>query len=207
MVDRRKKFSLISSPDQCQMSSPSQVSDMPRAGLEPAQNLSSGIVEWSCAVAVTCTPQHPILFLQVIVSMIYIALLFVDILKYLHMCLHKVLYTLLFTKIISFHQEHLINRLWIFRNVQQYQKWFQRILFASQSYVRTSFKRTRMNSVRRNYTQVILKIYLLLFIFNSFICTNPDTCFLEFSKFDMVFYMFSIFKKITCNMNTTRKSG
>ena len=98
MVDRRKKFSLISSPDQCQMSSPSQVSDMPRAELEPAQNLSSRIVEWSCAVAVTSTPRHLTLFLQVIVSMICIVLLFLDILKYLHMCLHKVLYTLLFTK-------------------------------------------------------------------------------------------------------------
>ena len=39
MVDRRKAFSLISSRDHCQRSSPS------RAGFEPAQNLSSGLVE------------------------------------------------------------------------------------------------------------------------------------------------------------------
>ena len=30
-------------------------SDMPRAGFEPAQNLSSGLVEWSCAVVITAT--------------------------------------------------------------------------------------------------------------------------------------------------------
>ena len=45
MVDRRKTFSLISSRDHCQESSPSQISDTPRAGFEPAQNLSSGLVE------------------------------------------------------------------------------------------------------------------------------------------------------------------
>ena len=50
MVDRRKMFSLISSRDHCQRSSPSRISDTPRAGFEPAQNLSSGSVEWSCAV-------------------------------------------------------------------------------------------------------------------------------------------------------------
>ena len=42
MVDRRKAFSLISSRDHCQRSSPSRISDTPRAGFEPAQNLSSG---------------------------------------------------------------------------------------------------------------------------------------------------------------------
>ena len=41
MVDRRKAFGLISSRDHCQRSSPSQISDTPRAGFEPAQNLSS----------------------------------------------------------------------------------------------------------------------------------------------------------------------
>ena len=52
MVDRRKAFSLISSRDYCQRSSSSRISDTPRAGFEPAQNLSSGFVEWSCAVVI-----------------------------------------------------------------------------------------------------------------------------------------------------------
>ena len=43
MVDRRKAFSLISTP---------------RAGFEPAQNLSSGLVEGSCAVVITTTPRR-----------------------------------------------------------------------------------------------------------------------------------------------------
>ena len=47
MVDRRKAFSLISSRDHCQRSSPSWISVTPRAGFEPAQNLSSRLVEWS----------------------------------------------------------------------------------------------------------------------------------------------------------------
>ena len=42
MVDQRKTVNLISSHDHCQRSSPSGISDMPRAGIEPAQNLSSG---------------------------------------------------------------------------------------------------------------------------------------------------------------------
>ena len=41
MVDRRKAFSLISSRDHYQRSSPSQNSDKLRAGFEPPQNLSS----------------------------------------------------------------------------------------------------------------------------------------------------------------------
>ena len=45
MVDRRKVFSLISSRDYCQRSSPSQISDTLRAGLDPVQNLSSNLVE------------------------------------------------------------------------------------------------------------------------------------------------------------------
>ena len=45
MVDRRKAISLISSRDYCQRSSPSRISDTPRAGFEPAQNISSGFVE------------------------------------------------------------------------------------------------------------------------------------------------------------------
>ena len=46
MVDQRKAFSLISSQDHCQRSSPSRISDMPQAGFESAQNQSSGFVEW-----------------------------------------------------------------------------------------------------------------------------------------------------------------
>ena len=45
MVDWRKVFSLISSRDHCQRSSPSRISDTLRAGFEPAQNLSSGLLE------------------------------------------------------------------------------------------------------------------------------------------------------------------
>ena len=45
MVDRRKVFSLISSRDHCKRSSPSRISGTPRAGFEPAQNLSSALVE------------------------------------------------------------------------------------------------------------------------------------------------------------------
>ena len=58
MVDRRKAFSLISSRDLCQRSSPSRISDTQRAGTGPAQNLSSGLVEWSCAGAITTTPRR-----------------------------------------------------------------------------------------------------------------------------------------------------
>ena len=58
MVDWRKAFSLISSRNHCQTSSSSRISDTPRAGFEPAQNLSPGLVEWSCAVLITTTPRH-----------------------------------------------------------------------------------------------------------------------------------------------------
>ena len=58
MVDRRRVLSLNSCRDHCQISSPSRISDTPRAGFEPAQNLSSGFVEWSCAVVVTTTPRR-----------------------------------------------------------------------------------------------------------------------------------------------------
>ena len=53
MVDQRKALSLISSWNHCQRSSPLRISDMLRAGFEPAQNLSSGLVEWSCAVVIS----------------------------------------------------------------------------------------------------------------------------------------------------------
>ena len=58
MADRRKAFSLISSQNHCQRFSPSQISDTPLAGFEPAQNLSSGFVERSYAVVITTAPQH-----------------------------------------------------------------------------------------------------------------------------------------------------
>ena len=57
MIDWRKAFSLISSRDHCQRSSPSQISDKPWAGFKTAQNLSPGFAEWSCAVVITTTPQ------------------------------------------------------------------------------------------------------------------------------------------------------
>ena len=58
MVDWRKMFSLISSQDHCQRYSPSRISDTTRAGFEPAQNLSSGLAEWSCAVVITTAPRR-----------------------------------------------------------------------------------------------------------------------------------------------------
>ena len=58
LVDRRKAFSLISSRNHCQRSSPSQISDMPRAGFEPAQNLSSDLVARGCAEVITTTPRR-----------------------------------------------------------------------------------------------------------------------------------------------------
>ena len=49
MVDGRKTFSLISGRDLCQRSSPSRISNMPQAGFEPAENLSSGFLNfWWC---------------------------------------------------------------------------------------------------------------------------------------------------------------
>ena len=57
MVDQRKAFSLISSGDHCQRSTPLLISDAPWAGFKPVQNLISGLVEWSCAVMITITPR------------------------------------------------------------------------------------------------------------------------------------------------------
>ena len=57
MVDRRKAFSIISSRGRRQRSSPPRISDMLRAGFEPAQNLSSGLVERGCVVGITITPR------------------------------------------------------------------------------------------------------------------------------------------------------
>ena len=58
MVDRRKAFSLNTSMDHCQRSSPSRVSDTPRGRFEPAQTQCLSFVEWSCARAITNTPRH-----------------------------------------------------------------------------------------------------------------------------------------------------
>ena len=57
MVERRKAFSLISGGDNCQRSSPSCISDTPRTGFEPAQSMSSGLVERICTVVITTTPR------------------------------------------------------------------------------------------------------------------------------------------------------
>ena len=56
MVDQRKASSFISRWYHCQRSSPSRISETPRAGFEPAQ--SSGFVEWSCALVITTTPRR-----------------------------------------------------------------------------------------------------------------------------------------------------
>ena len=56
MVDWRKAFNHISSWDHWQRSSPLRIFDTPRAEFEPAQNLSSGLAEWSCAIVITTTP-------------------------------------------------------------------------------------------------------------------------------------------------------
>ena len=58
IVDRLKTFSLISSRDHCERSSASRISDMPRAGCKPAQNLSLSFFEWSCTVVITTTPRY-----------------------------------------------------------------------------------------------------------------------------------------------------
>ena len=45
MINRGRAFSFISSRDHYQRSLPSRISDTPRAGFKPAQNLSRGFVE------------------------------------------------------------------------------------------------------------------------------------------------------------------
>ena len=57
MVEWRKAFSIISSWDHCQRPSTLRISDTSQAGFEHAQNLSSDLVKWSCAVVITTTPQ------------------------------------------------------------------------------------------------------------------------------------------------------
>ena len=60
MINRRKVFSLISSWDHCQRSSTSRISNTTWIGFKPFQNLSSGLVEWSCTVVITTTPRRHI---------------------------------------------------------------------------------------------------------------------------------------------------
>ena len=55
MADQRKALSLISRRDICQRLLPLQISDTPGTGFQPAQNLSSGLVEWRCVVVKTTT--------------------------------------------------------------------------------------------------------------------------------------------------------
>ena len=57
LTDERR-FSLISSREYCQRSSPSRISDTARRGFEPPQNLSSDFIEWSCEVMITTTPRR-----------------------------------------------------------------------------------------------------------------------------------------------------
>ena len=56
MVDRQKTLSFIPKREYCQEFSPSQIIDTPGAGFKPAQNLSSGFVQWSCAGVIFCLP-------------------------------------------------------------------------------------------------------------------------------------------------------
>ena len=57
LIDERR-LRHIFSQDHCQWFSPSQISDMPRAGFEPTQNLKSGFTDWSRAVVITTTPRR-----------------------------------------------------------------------------------------------------------------------------------------------------
>ena len=56
MVNQRGALSIISRRDHCQRFSTLQIAGMPGAGFEPAENLSLGFVEWSCALMITTTP-------------------------------------------------------------------------------------------------------------------------------------------------------
>ena len=64
MVDLQRAFSLISSWDHCQRSSTWRISDMPPAGFEHVQNLSSGLVDRRCAVVIIITPRRYVTFLS-----------------------------------------------------------------------------------------------------------------------------------------------
>ena len=53
-----KDITLFPVATNCQRSAPLQIFNMLQAGFEPVENLSSGLVEWSCAVVINTTPQH-----------------------------------------------------------------------------------------------------------------------------------------------------
>ena len=55
MLDWLKVFSLISSWDHFLRSSSLRIPDTLHAGYEPVQTLSSGLVDWSCALVITTT--------------------------------------------------------------------------------------------------------------------------------------------------------
>ena len=58
IIVRQNTFSLIFCQGHYQRFSPSQFSDTPWAGLEPALSQSLDVIEWSCAVVITTTPQQ-----------------------------------------------------------------------------------------------------------------------------------------------------
>ena len=62
IVDWWKMFSYISNQDHCQRSLPLWIPDTPPTRFEPAQNLISGFIEWSCAVVITITAWRHIIF-------------------------------------------------------------------------------------------------------------------------------------------------
>ena len=71
-VTKTSCWCLFSKQDHIQRFSPSQTSDNPRAGFEPAQNLTSGFVVWRWVVVITSTPLHYIKWANVF-SMVFFA--------------------------------------------------------------------------------------------------------------------------------------
>ena len=57
LIDGRKTLSFITSWNNCHTFSPSQVSNTPRGGFEPAQNLRSGFTDWSWPEEITTAPR------------------------------------------------------------------------------------------------------------------------------------------------------
>ena len=53
-----KDITLFPVATNCQRSAPLQIFNTLQAGFEPVENLSSGLVEWSCAVVINTTPQR-----------------------------------------------------------------------------------------------------------------------------------------------------
>ena len=63
LLTDKRHLRLISSRYHCHRFSPSQFSDTYRAVFQPAQNRSSHVVEWSCAVVIITKPRrHGIMF-------------------------------------------------------------------------------------------------------------------------------------------------